>query len=248
LRIDLGIERIGRILIAALVVSAMSRAQEPPLGVVQQANRAHVGQSDITEGATVFTAEELSTDAGGVLAVSIDGAGFRLLESSRVFFYHGANGPIAELRAGTLAFRKEAGGGKVTIVASDVRVVSKDEGPVTGQVMIASPCEIRVTSVVGQLDVTSGQETRTVGERESYSVTPEVSVFDARSPVSPDDSGYHQSHSHRSCAAERPTRKFGGPPLPSGSSHFLKIALIAGGVGAIIALLPKGHSESPSVP
>src|SRR5258707_1853308 len=90
---------IGRVLVfAALTVSAIAWAQESPLGVVQQASHAHVKQGDITEGATVYAGEELGTDVGGVLALSVGGAGFRLLESSRAFFYSSAAGPIAQLR------------------------------------------------------------------------------------------------------------------------------------------------------
>jgi hypothetical protein len=233
---------------AALSVSASLQAQDAPLGVVQQASSAHVRQAAVSEGATVYPGEELSTDVGGLLAVSIGGAGFRLFESSRAFFYAGSAGPVGELRSGTLTFRKEAGNNNITIVASDVRIVSKGEGAATGQVMIVSPCEIRVTTVVGQVEVTSGTETRVMNERETYSVTPEVSVIDIRSSISPEDPGYHQSHTHKSCAADRSTKKWGGPPVGSGSSHFVKWAVIGGAVVAGVLLWPKGHDVSPSTP
>src|SRR4029077_2295086 len=120
----------------ALAVSVSLQAQDAPLGVVQQASAAHVRQAPVSEGATLYPGEELSTDVGGVLAVSIGGAGFRLLESGRVFFYAGSGGPVGEWRSGTFPFRKEAGNNNVTIVASDVKIASKGEEPATGQVMI----------------------------------------------------------------------------------------------------------------
>jgi hypothetical protein len=240
---------IGRVLVLAALatVSGIARAQEPPLGVVQQASHAHVKQGDVTEGATVYAGEELGTDIGGVLALSVGGAGFTLLESSRAFFYSSAAGPIAELRNGAATFRKEAGGATIAIVASDVRITSKGDGPATGQVTIVSPCEVRVTTVVGQVEVTSGSETHLIGERETYSVTPDVSVLDPRGNVSPDDPGYHGSHVHKSCAAERTARR-GAPPVGAGSSHFLKIAAIGGAAAAVLLLWPKSSSESPSRP
>jgi hypothetical protein len=246
----IGTYRIARVLSAAvLAVSASLQAQDAPLGVVQQATAAHVRQAAVSQGATIYPGEELSTDVSGVLAVSIGGAGFRLLESSRAFFYSGSNGPVGELRGGTLTFRKEAGNSNITIVASDVKIVSTGEGAATGQVMIVSACEIRVTTVVGQVQVTSGSETRVLNERETYSVTPDVSVIDIRSSLSPEDPGYHQSHTHKSCTVDRSNKKWGGPPVGSGSSHFLKLAAIGGAVVAGVLLWPKGHNDvSPSTP
>src|SRR4029077_2024715 len=124
------------------------------------------------------------------------------------------------------------------------------DGPATGQVMMAAPCEIRVTSVVGQLDVSSGTEMRTLGERETYSVTPENAVIAARSVVSPDDPGYHQSHEHKACQQQQDHKPWGGTPVGSGWSHFLKWAAIGAAAVAGILLWPKGHGndESPSSP
>jgi hypothetical protein len=248
----LGIRRAIRnarvLTVAALFVSTVTWAQDAPIGVVQQADRARIKQGAVSAGSTVYGGEELSTDVGGVLAFSANGTGFRLLEGTRAFFYHAANGTLAELRAGTLAFHRDAGGSALTVVASDVRIVAKGDAALTGQVEIVSPCEIRVTSTVGSLDVTSGSETHTIGERESYSVTPAMSVIDVTSIVSPDDPGYHQSHSHKACEVQHSTRKFGGTPVGAGSSHFLKVALVAGGVVTAILLWPKHNSESPSAP
>jgi hypothetical protein len=248
----MGIEiyRIARALgVAALVVSASLQAQDAPLGVVQQANLAHVRQAAVTQGATIYPGEELSTDVSGMMAFSIGSAGFRLLESTRVFFYAGPSGPVGELRRGTLTFRKEAGGSNITIVASDVRIVTKGDGAAAGHVLILSPCEVRVTTVVGQVEVTAGNEKQTMGERETYSVTPDNAVIEVHSSLSPDDPGYHQSHTHKSCRPVQSDKKWaGGPPIGSGSSHFLKVALIGGAVVAGVLLWPKGHDESPSTP
>jgi len=233
------------LIVFALAVSAASRAQDVPLGVVQQASHASLKQRPVSDGATVFSGEELSTDAGGVLAVSVGGTGVRLLESSRVFLYGGASGPIAELVQGTLVFRKEGSGQNLTIVASDVRILSKGDGAVTGQVLLVSPCEIRVTAVAGQLDVTSGKETKTISEKETYSVAPHDSVVPVRAGVSPDEPGYHDSHTHKACE-ERRNKNWAGTPRSPSTSSFLKLA----GAGAIIATIILIHSyeESPSHP
>jgi len=219
------------------------------MGVVQQSIHAHLKQANVSEGATIYPGEELSTDFGGSLSLSASGVAYRLLESSRAFFYPSSTGPVTDLQAGGITFRKQTGGSNLAIVASDVRVVTKGEGAATGQVFIVSPCEVRVSAVLGQLDVVSGDEDHVIKEKETYSVTPEHSVADTQKNLSPDDPDFHKQHTHKSCAAAYVPRR-GGPPVGSGSSHFLKILAIGGGAAALLLLWPKGSSsdESPSRP
>ena len=230
---------------AALGVAAMAQAQEVPLGVVQQATFGHVKQANVSQGATIYPGEELSTDVSGTMILSIGSSTFRLLESTRVFFYAGSSGPAAELRSGTLAFRKDAGGNQLLIMASDVKVVTKGDGPAAGHVVVLSPCEVRVSTLVGQLDVTSGTETQSMGERETYSVTPDNAAFDPHSAVSPDDPGYHQTHAHKGC---RPDSKWPNKPPGATSSHFSKWWYLAPAAVVPFLFLPKSHDESPTAP
>ena len=239
--------RIGSILFFAALTCTCplrSAAQNTPLGVVQQANQAHLGQGVVTEGATVYGGEILSTDSGGMLELRVANSHFALLESSRAAFFPRPKGSVVELSDGVLTFRRDAGGSDIEVVASDVRIEPEGDGAVMGQVTIVAPCKIKVTSLLGQLDVISGKEKRTIKEKETYSVVPEVSVFDARARLSPDDAEYHRSHSHKACGAGYIPR--GGGPLSAGTSRFLLLATtIAGvttGVGVYLAL------ESPDKP
>jgi hypothetical protein len=245
LRSELG-NKIGCIVLFASL-AAPSPAQEAPLGVVLQASLAHVRQSALSEGSTVYAGEELSTEVGGSLDLRIANSRFTLAASSRAHFYSGAKSPVADVGDGTLTFRSDGGADGFEIVASDVRIVPKGDGAVTGQVTIFSPCKITVTSVLGELEVTAGKETRTVAEKESYVVVPEMSVLAVRTYISPDDPGYHESHSHRACAVQDNSKKPG---------QFRKIAAGAAlGIGAIILASKLGsgsHStsnmESPDKP
>ena len=220
--------------------------QNAPLGVVQQANKAHLGQSAVTEGATIYAGEVLSTEAGGALELQVASSRFGLLENSQAFFFPRPKGSVVDLTGGTLTFRRDAGGADIEVVASDVRIVPDGEGAVRGQVTIVSPCKITVTSFLGQLNVVSGKETRTIKEKESYSVIPEVSVLDVRSHISPDDSGYHDSHSHKACAAVYRAR--GGAPVGAGSSRFLLLSLGAAAAGVGIWAIIGTHSSGPESP
>ncbi len=222
--------RLGCILAAAsLTFAPLSRAQDTPLGVVLQANLAHIRQSQLTEGASVFPGEEISTDVAGSADIRIANSRYSLAANSHGRFYpaHGAKGSVAELSSGTLTFRRDNGDSMV-VVASDVRIVPKGDEPATGQVTIYSPCKINVTAITGDLQVTAGAETHLVAEKESYEVLPQQAVLSAASFISPDDPAYHQSHVHKACTTPRQS---------NGPSQFTKIGIIAGATGAAVAIL-----------
>ena len=101
-------DRIACILVfASLVCPGPLPAGDAPLGVVLQANLAHVRESALTEGATVYPGEEISTDIGGSLDLRIKNTRFSLATNSRAHFYSGDKGAVAELVDGTLAFRRD---------------------------------------------------------------------------------------------------------------------------------------------
>jgi hypothetical protein len=249
--------RLGCILAtASLAFAPLSSAQDTPLGVVLQANLAHVRQSSLTEGASIFPGEEISTDVGGSSDIRIANSRYSLAANSQSRFYpsRGAKGSVVELSSGTLTFRRD-NADALAIVASDVRIVPQGDGPVTGQITIFSPCKIDITAISGDLEVTAGTETHVVNERESYEVQPQQSVSSTANFISPDDPAYHQSHTHKACVV--PRQSSGSP------SQFTKIGIIAGAAGAgIIALLlmhqsghatnttttPGGGVESPDKP
>ncbi len=224
--------------------SAPTSAPKVPLGVVHQANRAHLGPSPVSNGATLYAGETLSTDSEGTLELEIGSLRFGMPENSQAAFHPRAKGSVAELARGTLTFKRDADGADVEIVASDVRIVPEGDGAVMGQVTIVSPCKIKVTSFLGQLDVVSGKEKHTIKEKETYSVMPEVTVLDVQARISPDDTDYHKSHSHKACAAGYFPRS--GAPGSAGSSRFLllagTVAGVATGVGIYLA------TESPDKP
>jgi hypothetical protein len=236
---------IGVILFFGTFVSASSAlAQDQAIGVVQIAEQAHLGQAAVSVGTSVYAGEVLSTEAGGAFELRVATSRFGLRENSRASFYPRQKGSVAQLTGGTLTFRRDSSEADVEIVASDVRIVPKGDGPVVGEVSIVSPCKIIVTSRLGQLEVTSGKETRTIDEKQSYSVIPEATVLDVRYPVSPDDSEYHRSHTHKVCAAAAPLHT--GVPVVAGVSHFALVALV--GAGVVTGIGIKYALESPDRP
>lgn len=233
--------RLGCILAtASLAFAPLSPAQDTPLGVVLQANLAHVRQSALTEGASIFAGEEISTDVGGSADIRIGDSRFSLAASSQGRFYPAhagaAKGSVAELSIGTLTFRRD-NADSVEVVTSDVRIAPQGDAPATGQVTIFSPCKISVTAITGDLTVIAGAETHNVAEKESFEVLPQQSVISVANFVSPDDPAYHQSHTHKACTTPRQS---------NGTSQFTKIGIIAGAAGAAAAVLLLAHGGSKS--
>ena len=231
--------RLGCILAtASLALAPLSSAQDTPLGVVLQANLAHVRQSALTEGASIFAGEEISTDVSGSADIRIANSRYGLAANSQAHFYSasGGKGSVAELGVGTLTFRRD-NSDSVEVVASDVRVEPQGDAPATGQITIFSPCKISVTAITGDLRVIAGAETHNVAEKESFEVLPQQSVISVANFVSPDDPAYHQSHTHKACTTPRQS---------NGTSQFTKIGIIAGAAGAGIAALLFAHGGSKS--
>ena len=232
--------RLGCFLaIASLTFAPLLPAQDTPLGVVLQANLAHIRQSSLTEGASVFAGESISTDVSGSADIRVANSRYSFAANSvgRLYPGHATKGSVAELTSGTLTFRRD-GGDKIEVVASDVRIVPQGEEPATGQVTIFSPCRISVTAITGDLQVTAGTEVHIVAEKESYEVLPQQAVIAAASFLSPDDPAYHLSHTHKACTTPRQSK---------GSSQFAKIGIIAGaGAAAAVIFLAHGGSKSGS--
>jgi hypothetical protein len=232
--------RLGCILAtASLALAPLSSAQDTPLGVVLQANLAHVRQSSLTEGASIFPGEQISTDVSGSADIRIANSRFSLAANSQGRFYpaHAAKGSVAELGSGTLTFRRD-NSDAIEVVASDVRVTPQGDAPATGQVTVYSPCKINVTAITGDLTVIAGAETHVVAEKESYEVLPQQAVISAASFISPDDPAYHQSHVHKACINPRQSK---------GTSQFAKIGIVAGaGAAAAVIFLAHGSSKSGS--
>jgi hypothetical protein len=226
---------------ASLAFAPLSSAQDTPLGVVLQANLAHVRQSSLTEGASIFAGEDISTDVSGSADIRIANSRFSLAANSHSRFYptHAGKGSVVELSIGTLTFRRD-NSDAVEIVASDVRIEPKGDAPATGQVIIFSPCKIDVTAITGDLTVIAGAETHVVAEKESYEVIPQQSVISVANFISPNDPAYHQSHTHKACTTT--------PRQSNGPSQFTKIGIIAGAAGAgVVALLlmhQNGHATN----
>ena len=73
-------------LIAVLIVGLLNipayGADEKPLGLVMQAENAHIGNANVAIGTTIFPGDTLATEAGGTLRLNFGASQMYLLSAS----------------------------------------------------------------------------------------------------------------------------------------------------------------------
>jgi hypothetical protein len=232
---------------AILGVIPMYPAQNQATGVVVDAEGASIGESSLSAGSSLYTGDVVNTDSNGHAQIRVRQSRFELIGESHGAFFPGADGAVAELRQGTIIVALNSPSEAFEIFASDVRIVPKSERPILAQITMNSSCDLQIKVQKGNLEATSGKETKTLEEGHAYDVIPEVSVKDSRNPaISPDISEYHRGHEHYACAL---AAKLGQKPPVAGLSHFKIIAgAVAAGILIPVLLHTGGGSPTPESP
>jgi hypothetical protein len=211
-------------------VFAQSQAQAPALGMIVKAVDASIGSAAASDGASIYSGDELSTNDKGSLLLRVGPLSLELEASSGVHIYRAPYGAVVELNHGSVVYTTPGGNQNIVIVASDVRVTPDVTLPDLGRVSMDNPCEITVYSQRGKANVLVGKESRVVEESKAYRVRAENRIS-YRKYLSPDDSDYHNYHEHEPCAP--PDMVQGHAPIAAGQSRFLLVsaALIGAGTG-----------------
>lgn len=243
-RILLGLSSVAAIGFAASGACAQQQLPATALGIVVKAQNALIGNATLTDGATIYTADYLSTGDNGDLLIRIGSLSLELQPSTSVHIYRAPYGAVVELNRGTILYTTPGTHENIVIVANDVRVTPDIASPDLGRVTIDDPCNVTVFSQRGKADVRTGNEPHTVEEGKAYRVRGDNEIS-YRKYVSPEDNDYHDYHGHKPCAAALQTIK-GRPPLAPGSSHFLLVAGTAAGVLTFVGV--KEAFESPARP
>jgi hypothetical protein len=157
----------------AIFFAGNSAAARPKvLGVVVEAERAHVNTGEVSVGATVYDGDYFSTETGGIVRVRGEAAILDLAEESVMIVRSGAigsPGTEAELGKGTLVFSTE-GAAALEIVAGEARVRPLSVARTVAQVSVTGPKELQIYVRRGALQFSYRGETRTIAEGESYRV------------------------------------------------------------------------------
>ena len=219
-------------LMTALLVVAL--AQPPvmaapaglaaPLGVILQADRASVGSDPAASGATVFDGETLRTEISGLLRVRFGMSQAYFLPQSQAIVHQTSGGFAADLAAGT-AVLSSAEGETFRVMADGALVRPSTSQPTVAQITVVSPTELTLLSRKGTLEVSMGDEARTVPEGASYRMVIQPGLAGGPGPAG---------------------AGAGDIPFPTGKNRFIFVIIAAAAVAASTGVYLA--VRSPSAP
>ncbi len=207
---------IAAFLSLTLLISPPWAAASTAFGTLVFANRARVGNTNASVGATVFSGDRLSTDEIGSVQIRAGAARLLLASASAATLSQEEVSPAATLTAGTATFSTANSKAFVLHVASAIIRPNTDQ-PTIGKVTVLNPKELVVKSVRGSLQIAVQDDVREIPEGEAYRV-----VLDPNAdPQGPRGAG---------------TKGMGGPPIKAAKSRFIWYAVaITAGVTIYVA-------------
>lgn len=214
------------------------------IGLVAAAQNATLGGNALSEGATVYSGDELSTGDGGSLLVRFGQLSLQLQSSSTVHVYQAPYGVVVELSRGAANYTTPGISKNLVIVANDVRVTPNIAVPGVGSVSVEDPCDVTVYVQRGQSEVRSGSESHYLEEGKSFRVRAENQLT-YRQYISPDAGDYHKYHEHKPCVADYQPMK-GHAPIAGGQSKFIYV--VGGAAAGLAGFGAYKALESPSRP
>jgi hypothetical protein len=209
----------------ALMAAPPAAASAPAMGVILQAQRANVGAGTATTGSTVFDGDLLQTEKDGLLRVRFGSSQAALMSGAAATVHQSADGFAANLTRGEVVL-SSGQGQKFSLVSDGATIQPNTAGPTVAQVTWVSSKELLVMSRRGALQVSLGDETKTIADGASYRMVIDPASTAAGKP------------------APAPVPAPQGGAQASGSNTFLLILLGSAAaaitVGVILAV------ESPS--
>ncbi len=210
---------LSLIMIQAPVMAAPASSPSVPLGVVLAADNANVGAGVSTSGATIYDGDRLQTPENSTLRVQL-GSGQMVLRQSTTADVHAfPNGFSANLSYGSVVVSSPEGK-TFQVIADGATVRPANAQATSGQISMISPTELVLTSTRGTLEVTMGDEVKTLEAGNSYRL--EVASDDAGSGPAPQS------------------------PHPTARNRFLWIAIPA--VAAVTGVVVWRALVSPTTP
>jgi len=206
------------VLIEAPVMAAPGTAPEAPLGVVLASENANVGAGVTTSGATIYDGDRLQTPANSTLRVKLGSGQIVLRQNSIADVHSFPNGFSANLDSGTVVVSSSAGQ-TFQLIADGATIRPLNAQPASGQVSMISSTELVLTGTRGTLQITMGDEVKTLEAGNSYRLDVEGEDPPAANPQS---------------------------PHPTARNHFLWIAIPA--IAAVTAVVIWRAVVSPTAP
>jgi hypothetical protein len=210
--------------VALIVIPAMAMPANPasaPLGMVLQADRARGGADMISGGATIYEGDRLETQDDGTLRARLSLSQMYLRPSTATEVHGLPNGFSASLIRGTVVASSPEGQ-TFRLLANGVTIHPAGTQATVAEVTWVSPTELVLTSSRGAIEVSLGDEAKTIEAGSSY-----------RMEIGPEDAAAQGS---------------GNPngPAHSGRRRRLAFFLLFGGIGGATAYGIWRVLESPS--
>lgn len=189
---------VGLMLLEAPGRAAPASTPSVPLGIVLAAQNAHAGVDATYSGATIYDGDRLATLADGTMRVRLGTGQIFLHQNTATRVHSIANGFSADLDDGTVSV-SSLEGQTFQLFADGATIRPASALPTTAQITRISPTELTLISTRGALQITMGDEVKTVEAGGSYKM--EVESEDAD-----------------------PQRQ---TPFPTARNHFIIVAIVA---------------------
>ena len=208
---------LGVTMLESPVMAAPPGTPSAPLGTVLAADNVHAGVDAIYSGATIYDGDRLVTQDIGTMRVRL-GTGQMFLHQNTSALVHAIpNGFSADLDAGIVSI-SSAEGQTFQLLADGATISPASTHPTSAQIAKISPTEVILTPTRGALQITMGDEVKTVEAGGSYKMEVETEAADPQ----------------------------GRPPVAAARNHFIIIAIAA--LGIATGLIIWRALVSPSSP
>jgi hypothetical protein len=211
------IAMLSTVLIGAPVMAAPAGTPAIPLGVILSAENANVAAGVTNSGATVYDGDRLTTPTNASLRARLGSGQIILRQSTSADVHALPNGFLANLNSGTVVVSSPEGQ-TFQLIADGATIRPATAQPTSGQVSMISPTELVLTATRGTLEISMGDEVKTLEAGSSYRL--EVEADDT--PANPQ------------------------APRPTARNRFLWIAIPA--VAAVTGIVIWRALVSPTAP
>jgi hypothetical protein len=159
------------LLIVTLVESPVMAAPAPavatPLGVILQSQGARVGSDSAVRGTTIFDGDRLETSDAGLLQVRFGLSQAYFMGKSAAVVHQSAPGFATDLTSGTVVL-SSGPGEKFRVFADGATIQPSTPQATVAQVTWVSANELILASRKGALEVSMGDEVKTIPDGSSY--------------------------------------------------------------------------------
>jgi len=164
---------LGVTMLESPVMAAPPGTPSAPLGTVLAADNVHAGVDAIYSGATIYDGDRLVTQDIGTMRVRL-GTGQMFLHQNTSALVHAIpNGFSADLDAGIVSI-SSAEGQTFQLLADGATIRPANTHPTSAQIAKISPTEVILTPTRGALQITMGDEVKTVEAGGSYKMEVET--------------------------------------------------------------------------